>query len=125
MNVINEKNRIIALEQKWAKAHLNMDLDTIAEIADEDYRHIKPDGTVTGKKELLDSYGSGNRKWEIAESTDHEIKISDSMAVVIAKWRGKGVNNGTVFDYQARFLAVYIKRGDDWKLLSDASVDIK
>jgi ketosteroid isomerase-like protein len=99
--------QIIAVEKIWAAAHQDLDLDTIEDILSDQYRQVQADGSLIGKEELLESYRSGQRNWEIAESDHHEIRLLGNVALLIGRWRGKGENEGKRFDYCARFLAVY------------------
>lgn len=115
---------LIATELRWAKAHRELNLDTIVEILSDEYRHIQADGSVIGKDQLLKSYRSGERFWQIAESSEHEVQIIGEVAILTGLWRGKGVNAGKDFDYTARFLAVFVLEGRRWKLLSDVSVPL-
>jgi ketosteroid isomerase-like protein len=116
------KDQVIATELRWVKAHREMDLEAISEILSDDYRQIQADGSVIRKSQLLDSYRSGERSWEIAESTEHDIKVLGEVAILIGKWRGKGVNAGEEFDYTARFLALYVLESGSWKLYLDMSI---
>ena len=116
---------VLNVERRWVEAHRNLDLDTISSILADDYRQIQADGRVIGKDELIQTYNSGNRRWEIAESNDYEVRLLGSVALLIGRWRGKGDNNGEVFDYTARFLAVYQLNEDKWKLVSDVSVPLE
>ena len=115
---------ILNVERRWVEAHRNLDLDSISDILADDYRQIQADGRVIGKDELIQSYSSGNRRWEIAESDDYEVRLLGSAALLIGRWRGKGENNGEAFDYTARFLAVYRLDEGEWKLVSDVSVPL-
>ena len=115
---------ITAVEQAWTAAHRNLDLDMIENILSDQYRQVQSGGKVIGKEEFLDSYRSGSRKWEIAESDQYEIRLLGDIALLIGRWRGKGENNGQAFDYSARYLAVYHLEGGGWKLVSDISVPI-
>lgn len=115
---------ILNVERRWVEAHRNLDLDSISDILADDYRQIQADGRVIGKDELIQSYSSGNRRWEIAESDDYEVRLLGSAALLIGRWRGKGENNGEAFDYTARFLAVYRLDDGEWKLVSDVSVPL-
>jgi len=116
---------VLNVERRWVEAHRNLDLDSISEILADDYRQIQADGTVIGKDELIASYNSGNRRWEIAESDDYEVRFMGSAALLIGRWRGKGENDGKLFDYTARFLAVYRLDDGEWKLVSDVSVPLE
>jgi ketosteroid isomerase-like protein len=119
-----QESSLIAVEQAWVEAHCNLDLEMLESILSDQYRQIQADGQVIGKDELLASYGSGLRKWGIAESDQHEIRILGGTALLIGRWRGKGENQGEEFDYTARFLAVYQLEDGEWKLVSDVSVAI-
>ena len=114
--------QVIQRDLEWAQAHLELDLEIIEQILSEDYQQRQPDGTYIGKKELLTSYGSGNRHWEVAESTDHHIQIDKNVAVVIGRWRGIGINNGERFDYRARFLSIYKLENGSWRMILDISM---
>ena len=118
------KDEIIAVEQAWAEAHRTLDLKSIENILSDQYRQVQVDGKVIGKDELIASYRSGQRNWEIAESDQYEIKLLGEVALLIGRWRGKGEDNGKRFDYSARFLAVYQLEKGEWKLVSDVSVTL-
>jgi ketosteroid isomerase-like protein len=115
---------VLNVERRWVDAHRKLDLDSIKNILADDYRQIQADGTVIGKDELIQSYRSGLRRWEIAESDEYEVRLSGGAALVIGRWRGKGETNREVFDYSARFLAVYRLTDGEWQLLSDVSVPL-
>ena len=80
---------------------------------------------MIGKAELLESYRSGSRHWEVAESDEYEIRLVGKTALLIGRWRGKGENLGEKFDYTARFLAVFALEDGRWKLISDVSVPLE
>ena len=115
---------VLDVERSWVAAHRSLDLDILSSILSEDYRQIQSDGSVIGKDELLTSYRSGLRRWDIAESDQYEVRLLDDVALLIGRWRGVGENNGEGFDYTARFLAVYKREGSEWKLISDISIPI-
>lgn len=116
---------VLAVEMNWVAAHRTLDPEVLNSILAENYRQIQSDGSVIGKSELLKSYGSGERRWEIAHAGDYEARILGDVALLIGRWRGVGENSGENFDYSARFLAVYHKSEGDWKLVSDVSIPIR
>lgn len=120
----NSVSEVMATELRWTKAHLEMDLAAIATILSDEYRQIRADGSVIGRSQLLDSYHSGVRRWEIAESSEHDVRILGDVAILIGRWRGKGVNAGQEFDYSARFLSLYVLENGEWKLNLDVSIPI-
>ena len=121
---LNLLEKLIKTERKWTEAHLSLDLTALEDILSDQYRQIQSDGTVIGKEELLTSYRSGDRRWDVAESDEHEVRLLGDFALLIGRWRGVGINEGEEFDYSARFLAVYQLEDFKWKLIADISVSL-
>ncbi len=85
---------VLAVEREWVAAHRTLDVDVLSRILSESYRQIKPDGSVIGRNELLNSYRFGERTWDIAKGEDYEVRILGEVALVIGRWTGRGVNSG-------------------------------
>jgi ketosteroid isomerase-like protein len=115
---------VLAFEDSWVAAHNPLDVDVLSRILDESYGQIQPAGSVIGREELLNSYRSGERRWEIAQGDNYEVRVTGQVALLIGRWRGRGENSGEKFDYSARFLAIYQKIEGDWKLISDVSIPL-
>jgi ketosteroid isomerase-like protein len=118
-------NEVMETERRWVQAHRDLDVAVIAEILDEAYARIEKDGTISRKSDVVASYGSGERHWDVAEGSDYSVQVFDDTAVVVGIWRGVGVNHGQAFDYRARFLAVYLRRADGWKLYRDEVFELE
>jgi ketosteroid isomerase-like protein len=112
---------IINAEQALAKAHLRMDIDTIDALLHKDYTIVQPGGKIERKQDVLDSYKSGLRHWDNAELDELDAKIYGNMAKVTGLWKATGTNNGKTFEYQARFISIWIKEDDGWKNISYCS----
>jgi hypothetical protein len=100
-----------------------MDLTVISETLDDEFVQLKPDGRMIGKEEIIKSYSSGGRTWEIAKSKPLMVKIIGETGLLYGKWTGKGMNNDQKFDYTTYFLAVYRKRDEKWQLVGEVSID--
>lgn len=63
MSIIDDDSveEVLEAERLWVQAHRDLDIDSLEEMLDEDYVQIRPDGSVIGKHEALESYRSGNR----------------------------------------------------------------
>jgi len=114
-------DEVASVEPRWVQAHRDLDIDTIKEILDEDYLQIRADGSVIGKAEALESYRSGKRRWDFAESDAYQISVRGEVATLVGRWRVRGENDAESFDYPARFMAIYARRGDAWRLFADQS----
>lgn len=115
---------VLSTERRWAQAHLDMDLVAIEEILSDGFCQIQQDGSFIDKDQLLASYRSGERKWTVARSSDHELQIFGDIAILQGCWTGKGKNAGVSFDYKARMIAVYLFDDGDWKLHLEQSLPI-
>ena len=110
---------VMETEQRWVQAHRDLNVAAIEDILDEEYKRIQADNTVIGKTGVVASYRSGKRHWDVAEGSDYAVRVINDIALVTGTWRGAGINHGEVFDYRARFLALYIRREESWKLYRD------
>ena len=118
------KEEVLEAEERWAKAHLETDVEVIGELMHPDYTIIKPDGGVWDRETALASYTPGKREWIEAGSSNHIVNIYGDTALIIGVWKAKGVNNGTPFDYQARYTSLWVKENGKLLIVSDQSTEI-
>ena len=111
-------------EEQLAAAHERMDVDLIDDLLHPDYVIIQPRGIVESKSQVLDSYRSGTRHWEFAQSDQMDIRLYGEMAIVIGHWQAKGRNGDVDFDYTARFLSVWVRQAGRWLNLTSQSTEI-
>ena len=115
---------VLQAERAWVEAHRRLDIATLDRLMAEEYKHIRADGVVVGKAADLASYQTGDRYWEHAESDEYDIQLYGQTAVLIGRWRARGVNAGEGFDYAARFISVYVKRGGRWQMVAAQSTPL-
>lgn len=115
---------ILAVEEAWTRAHLDLDINKIAEIMAPEYTQIRNDGRIIHRDEALASYRSGQRNWEYAQSDQLDVRIYTETALVIGRWRAKGSNHGEIFDYAARFACLYVRNAGKWQIVLDHSTPI-
>ncbi len=124
MNEDKAIQEVIDTERCWVQAHRDLDIDAIGEMLSPDYTQIRADGSVARKAETLTSYASETRHWDFADSDQYDVKIFGEVAILIGRWIGRGENAGDKFDYRARFMTIYVRQADGWKLLADQSTPI-
>lgn len=112
------------VEREWTQAHLRGDVATIARLMADDYCKIEPDGSVSDKAATLAKYTPETRYWEKAAGDEYDVRVYGDTAVVIGRWTARGVNNGTQFDYAARFMSVYVKHAGQWQMAAEQSTEI-
>jgi ketosteroid isomerase-like protein len=117
-------DEVIETERRWVQAHRDLDIVALENLLAEDYVQIRPDGSVVGKLAVLESYRSGNRRWDQADSDQYRVSVLGDVANLIGRWVGRGENEGEPFDYTARFLTIYVKRDGRWQLAADQSTPL-
>ena len=115
MNQEADIQAVIQAEEALAAAHLSLDLDTIDRLLHPDYVIIQPNGQLEDKAATLNSLRSDQRHWEIAQSDQLEVRLYGETAIVVGRWRGKGHNGPESFDYQARFLSIWVREKGLWR----------
>lgn len=111
-------------ERALAAAHVTLDLDVIDRLIHSDYVIVQPGGAVESKAEMLASYRTGTRHWDSAEVDELDIRRNGETAIVVGRWRASGRNGAEAFDYQARFLSVWIKADTRWQNIAYQSTEI-
>jgi ketosteroid isomerase-like protein len=115
---------VIATERAWVEAHRTLDVEQLAALMADEYAVINGEGRVLGKVEDLASYTTGDRHWDFAESDEYDVRVYGDTALLIGRWRARGVNAGDTFDYAARFVAHYVKRDGRWQMTFAQSTTI-
>ena len=121
---ISAEEAVIQAEKRLAAAHITLDLAVIAELLHDDYLILQPDGRIETKSAVLASYKSGDRYWQQAEVDQLDVKIYGEAARVVGLWKAKGINAGVPFEYQARFISIWVREGGEWKNISYASAEM-
>lgn len=115
---------VIAAERAWVEAIRHKDLAAMAVIMADDYIAIDDRGARVDKATDLADFARRDRFWEFAESDEYDVRLYGDCAVLVGRWRGRGVNAGTHFDYAARFVAVYVWRDARWQMVSSQSTPL-
>lgn len=118
---MDEVAQVMAVEREWTDAHLCGDVETLARLMADDYLKIEADGSVSNKAVTLEKYTPETRFWEQANGDEYVVRLYGETAIVIGRWTAQGINNGTRFDYAARFLSVYVKRAGQWQMVAEQS----
>jgi ketosteroid isomerase-like protein len=121
---VDALEQVLVAEREWLLAHLHLDVPALERLMDPDYLQIGAGGDALDKERVLASFRSGERHWDEAHSDEHHVRIYGNTAVVVGRWRARGENAGRPFDYQARFVSVWVRRDGEWRMVSDQSTPI-
>jgi uncharacterized protein (TIGR02246 family) len=116
--------QVLAAEAAWSQAFREGDWETLAAMMAPEYLQIGAGGRLTDREAMLASLQGEQRQWEIAESDQLEVRVYGDKALLVGRWRGKGVNHGQPFDYQARFACLYVWRDGRWLVAYEQSTEM-
>jgi ketosteroid isomerase-like protein len=116
--------QVLRAEREWLLAHLRLDVQALDRLMAPEYLQIDARGRAVSKEQVLESFRSGERGWDEAHSDDHDVRIYGNTALVIGRWRARGINAGQPFDYAARYVSVWVKSDGEWLMVSDQSTAI-
>jgi ketosteroid isomerase-like protein len=121
---VDAVEQILHAEREWLLAHLRLDVAALEYLMDPDYLQIGAAGGTVDREQVLASFRSGERYWAEASSDEHQVRVYGDAAVVIGRWRARGKNGAHLFDYEARYVSVWIRRSEGWRMVSDQSTPI-
>jgi ketosteroid isomerase-like protein len=121
---VDAVEQVLLAEREWLLAHLQLDVPALDLLMDPDYLQIDSRGGAVGKEQVLASFRSGERHWTEAQSDELFVRVYGNTAVVVGRWQARGVNAGRSFDYQARYVSVWVRRDGEWRMVSDQSTPI-
>jgi ketosteroid isomerase-like protein len=121
---VDTVEQVLLAEHEWLLAHLQLDVPALERLMDSDYLQIDARGEAVGKEQVLASFRSGERLWTEAHSDGHHVRVYGNTAVVVGRWQARGTNAGQHFDYQARYVSVWVRRDGGWRMVSDQSTPI-
>lgn len=107
-----------------AQAHLTLDLSTMERLLHPDYIILQPGGSIDSKADVLASYSSGGRSWRTAQTDQLDIHVYGHTGIVTGRWRAAGIHDGQAFDYQSRFISVWIKTEEVWQNITYQSTEM-
>ena len=121
---MNAIEQVLLAEREWFLAHLHLDVAALDRLMDSDYLQIDARGDKVTKEQVLASFRSGERHWTEAHSDELHVRVYGNTAVVVGRWQAKGTNAGQHFDYQARYVSMWVRRDRGWRMVSDQSTPI-
>ena len=110
--------RLNELEQRLVKAWLFHDWETLGALLDEDWSVIDPGGRVLTKEQIMAEAASGERKIESGNIDEDRILSFGDVAVVTGRTTAAGTYQGQSFNVRLRFTDVFVRRGDDWRVVA-------
>lgn len=113
----DEADRIRGLMGEIARACFERDVRTLDRVFADDFTFTDPGGPVVSKKQWIADIASGELTFESIESNAFELRQSAGVARVHGELTIRARYSKSNYNGTFRYLGVYTKEGDDWRLL--------
>jgi|SRR5271166_1587425 len=115
------------LEEKWAEAYKERDIDILSSLLTEDFVITVEDGNTYSKAGYITHSADSSVQVEVAELSDLRVRLrGGNIAVVTGAYHEKGRSNGKPYEYHDRLTDVWVRVGNGWRVLcSHYSVPLK
>jgi ketosteroid isomerase-like protein len=109
------EEELLKLENAFAEAIVNNDLESIRRLVADDWIIIDPNGEIVDRTRFFEVIKSGVLTHDMMESKDSRVRVYGDSAVVTAVTRTKGKFMGHDFSTQERTTDVFVKRDGRWQ----------
>ena len=114
---------VLKLEQQWEDALLKSDVAALERIYDDSLIYTHSSGAVDNKSVYVGNIKSGATKYESMKRDDIKVSVYDD-TLVTCHWEVHVLNKGNKIDTNARYIHVYVKRKDGWKMVAHQATRI-
>lgn len=111
---------ILKLEEKLRIAMINSDVDILDQLIDDELVFIGPTGMVATKEMDLNAHRSKIQKITSLTFSEQTLKINENQAIVTVLSKIEGTFDGTDISGSYRYLRIWNKTNDTWKIISGA-----
>jgi ketosteroid isomerase-like protein len=115
---------VLKLEQQWEDALLKSDVAALDKIYDDSLIYTHSSGGVDNKAVYVGNIKSGATKYESMKRDDIKVNVYGDTALVTCHWEVHVMSRGNKIDTNARYIHVYVKRKDGWKMVAHQATRI-
>jgi ketosteroid isomerase-like protein len=120
----NVEQAVLKLEQQWEDALLKSDVAALEKIYDDSLIYTHSSGAVDNKSVYIGNIKSGVTKYESMKRDDVKVNVYGGAALVTGHWEVHTLNRGNKIDTNARYIHVYVKQKDGWKMVAHQATRI-
>jgi ketosteroid isomerase-like protein len=114
------------LEEKWAAAYKERQIDLLSSLLNEDFVITVEDGNTYSKGGYITHSADPTVHVDVAELSNLRIRMRGNLAVVTGAYHERGESNHKPYEYHDRLTDVWVKVGNSWQVLaSHYSVPLK
>jgi len=107
-----------AQADRWDKAIVRKDRQAIESNMAEDFRHIDGRGNVETKKPFVEDLVSPDLIIDPYSVEEFDVRIYGDVALLSGRTQMTGKYQGKPFSSHYRYIDIYVRRKDEWKIVS-------
>jgi ketosteroid isomerase-like protein len=111
----DDEKTVAALDTQYQAAVEKNDAVTMDRILADDFVLVMGSGKTQGKADLLQEARSGKTIYEHQDDTLKTVRVWGNTAVVTARLRAKGTEDGKPFEYTLWFSDTYVRTPAGWR----------
>src|SRR5262245_59920710 len=115
---------VLKLEQQWEDALLKSDFAALEKLYDDSMTYTHSSGGVDNKATYIGNIKSGASKYQTMKRDDIKVRVYVDTALVTCHWEVHVLSRGNKIDTDARYLHVYVKQRDGWKMVAHQATKI-
>jgi ketosteroid isomerase-like protein len=115
---------VLKLEQQWEDALINSDVAALERIYDDSLIYTHSNGSVDNKSAYVGNIKSSVTKYQSMKRDDIKVSVYGATALVTCHWEVHVLSRGNKIDTNARYIHVYVKRKDGWKMVAHQATRI-
>jgi ketosteroid isomerase-like protein len=115
---------ILKLEQQWEDALVKSDFAALERLYDDTMVYTHSSGSVDNKSAYINAIKSGATKYQSMKRDDIKVSVYGDAAVVTCHWDVRVLAGGNKIETNARYIHVYIKQKDGWKMVAHQATRI-
>ncbi len=115
---------VLKLEQQWEDALIKSDVAALEKIYDDSLIYTHSSGGVDNKSVYVGNIKSGATKYESMKRDDIKVNVYGNTALVTCHWEVHVLARGNKIDTNARYIHVYVKQKDGWKMVAHQATRI-
>lgn len=110
-----DEKAVAALDSEYQAAVAKNDAATMARILADDFILVTGKGKIYTKADLLKEAREAKTTYERQDDSDQKVRVYGDTAVVTARLRAKGMEEGKPFEYSLWFSDTYARTPSGWR----------
>jgi hypothetical protein len=117
-------SELLQVAKQLARAERTKDVATLEKLIADEYMGIGANGEVLCKTIILERFSSPVLRFDLHELSDVQVRLLESVGLILGMVSLKGTFAGQVFEGQFRFMDVCVKRSGQWQIVASQLTEL-